>query len=490
MEEFEDPNDDLPEGWRFALLGDICGHPQYGWTTSADPNGRGTKFLRTTDISKGEVDWSTVPGCEREPEDVRKYLLSPGDILVSRAGSVGLSYVVKECPRAVFASYLIRFKPTPPIPSDYIGYFLKSPKFWDAIDEETAGIAIPNVNASKLKKLKIPLAPVEEQKRIVARLEEVLPKVNAVRERLIRVKEIMKRFRQSILSAACSGRLTEDWREKNPKFTPVSSLLQEIKKAHHGQKQSEKSRNSVKKFAMNEPEEGLEAIPESWKWVALGNYAECERGRFSVRPRNDPRYYDGKYPFIQIGDLPPEGGRVKAHKQTLNDQGLAISKPFPRGTVAVAIVGATIGNTGILDYEMCFPDSLVGVQTGFETGNRFLEYYFRFQKEKMRSISYASGGQPNIKLETLNAYPYPLASREEQCEIVCRIDALFKLADKIEKRVEVELSKIEKMTQAILAKAFRGELVPPKTEMESNQVSACIKHLVSHGNKDTEDRVK
>jgi type I restriction enzyme, S subunit len=133
--------------------------------------------------------------------------------------------------------------------------------------------------------------------------------------------------------------------------------------------------------------------------------------------------------------------------------------------VAVAIVGATIGNTGILDYEMCFPDSLIGIETGFEAGNRFLEYYFRFQKEKLRSISYASGGQPNIKLETLNAYPLPLPPREEQGELVRRVESFFNLADKIERRVETELLRTEKMTQAILAKAFRGELVPTEAEL-------------------------
>src|SRR5437667_10084502 len=84
---------DLPEGWAHVRLGELCMPPQYGWTTSADKNGKGLKLLRTTDISSGPVDWSTVPACQAEPDDSEKYLLKSGDILISRAGSVGISYL-------------------------------------------------------------------------------------------------------------------------------------------------------------------------------------------------------------------------------------------------------------------------------------------------------------------------------------------------------------------------------------------------------------
>jgi type I restriction enzyme, S subunit len=94
-----------------------------------------------------------------------------------------------------------------------------------------------------------------------------------------------------------------------------------------------------------------------------------------------------------------------------------------------------------------------------------LDLYLRNQKEKIRSISYASGGQPNINLETLNTYHFPLPPFEEQKEIVSRVDALFKLADRIEKRVTAATVRAEKLTQAIRAKAFLGELVPTDAEL-------------------------
>ena len=172
-------SEDLPEGWKITYLGDVCTPPQYGWTTSSEKNAYGLKIVRTSDISSGEIDWSTVPVCKEEPENIDKFLLKQGDILISRAGSVGTSFIIKDCPRAVFASYLIRFRALPSIETNYLGLFLKSRLYWDSIAGETIGITIPNVNASKLKQIPIPLPPIAEQRRIVARVEALLSHVDA-----------------------------------------------------------------------------------------------------------------------------------------------------------------------------------------------------------------------------------------------------------------------------------------------------------------------
>src|SRR6266576_2857433 len=105
----------LPNGWVSTTLGEICSKPQYGWTCKAAKYGR-VKYVRTTDISGGKIDWDDVPFCAEIPDDVEKYRVRADDILVSRAGSVGVSYRITEVPfDAVFASYLIRFKPLEPI---------------------------------------------------------------------------------------------------------------------------------------------------------------------------------------------------------------------------------------------------------------------------------------------------------------------------------------------------------------------------------------
>jgi DNA repair protein RadC len=115
----------------------------------------------------------------------------------------------------VFASYLIRFVPAKDTEPRYIAYFLRTPEYWQRISEASAGIALANVNAKKLAELQIHLPPLNEQKRIADKLDTLLSKVDACRERLDRVPQVLKRFRQAVLAAATSGGLTEEWREKN-----------------------------------------------------------------------------------------------------------------------------------------------------------------------------------------------------------------------------------------------------------------------------------
>jgi type I restriction enzyme, S subunit len=163
--------DKLPLGWTPTTLGEICTKPQYGWTTKAKKNGV-LKYIRTSDISTGKINWARVPYCDKAPNEINKYKVWKDDILIARAGSVGVSHRIQTTDTdAVFASYLIRFRPHNEIIPAYIELYLNTNDFWNAISEKSAVIAIPNVNASKLSKLEIPLPPYEEQRRIVAKLE-------------------------------------------------------------------------------------------------------------------------------------------------------------------------------------------------------------------------------------------------------------------------------------------------------------------------------
>ena len=163
---------DLPSSWQLSTLGEISEKPQYGWTTKAKHEEGYLKLLRITDITSGTVDWSKVPYCTEEPEEIEKYLIRTGDILISRAGSIGVSYLVNNPERAVFASYLIRFRPKQSMDEKYVYYYLKSPDYWTAIGASKLGIAVPNVNATKLSQVPIPLAPHNQQKRIIAEIEK------------------------------------------------------------------------------------------------------------------------------------------------------------------------------------------------------------------------------------------------------------------------------------------------------------------------------
>jgi type I restriction enzyme, S subunit len=100
----------FPNGWIEKAIEDVCTSPQYGYTTKAVENGD-IKLLRTTDITSGKINWKAVPYCLKNPENPEKYILNDGDVVISRAGSVGVSHLIAKPEKAVFASYLIRFNP-------------------------------------------------------------------------------------------------------------------------------------------------------------------------------------------------------------------------------------------------------------------------------------------------------------------------------------------------------------------------------------------
>lgn len=203
---------DLPRGWAESTLGALCEPPKYGWTTSAQKDGSGgLKFLRTTDISRGKLDWTSVPGCADEPSNPEQFRLVRGDIVISRAGSVGLSYRLTNVVPAVFASYLIRFRPSPRIDGRYLAYFLQTRDYWRQIASATSGITLANVNAKKLSAIRLPLAPGAEQRRIVAAIEEQLPRLDAGVSALKRVLSRVEQMTKAVIVAAIPKDIPSNW---------------------------------------------------------------------------------------------------------------------------------------------------------------------------------------------------------------------------------------------------------------------------------------
>ena len=149
--------------------------------------------------------------------------------------------------------------------------------------------------------------------------------------------------------------------------------------------------------------------------MPLGQIARVERGKFSHRPRNEPRFYGGEYPFVQTGDVANCDGYVRTYTQTLNEDGLAISKMFLAGTILITIA-ANIGFTGILEFDSACPDSLIGISPTDEIHTEFLNYYLIAQQPEMDRLA-PKGTQKNINIQFLKPWPVPMPSIEEQREI-------------------------------------------------------------------------
>ena len=197
---------DPKPGWQMKEVGEFCEPPQYGYTESANQEPVGPRFLRITDIQDGCVNWETVPYC-RCPEPT-KYLLKPNDLVFARTGATtGKSFVIRDCPEAVFASYLIRLRVRDTISIDYLYRYFQSPTYWTQIADEKKGTGQPNLNGSKLAKIKVPIAPPGEQRRIVAELDAVQVQVDALKRLQAETAAEIDALLPAILDRAFKGAL-------------------------------------------------------------------------------------------------------------------------------------------------------------------------------------------------------------------------------------------------------------------------------------------
>ena len=196
----------LRGGWDEAKIGDFCEQPQYGYTASATSDQIGPRLLRITDIQDGKVNWETVPFCHCPTP--KQYLLQNDDIVFARTGATtGKSFLIKEAPEAVFASYLIRLRVQKLATVDYLYRYFQTPSYWSQITDTKKGTGQPNVNGTKLANIRVPMAPPEEQRRIVAYLDDLQAKVDSLKRLQAGTAIELNAMLPSVLDRAFKGEM-------------------------------------------------------------------------------------------------------------------------------------------------------------------------------------------------------------------------------------------------------------------------------------------
>ena len=424
----ETPADNLPEGWALSSVRDLI-EISYG------------KGLKESNRKVGSVP---VYGSNGVVGKHNVALTKGPSIIIGRKGSVGaVHFSSRRCWPIDTTYYIDKFSGINP------KFLMHALRTLDLADLDTS-TAIPGLNRNDVYEEKILLPPLAEQKRIVAKVEELLARVNATKERLAKVSMILKRFRQAVLAAACSGRLTADWREKQSYIQHAKDLLLSIlgERRQFMQESNPKKRGAPESLhpyreAWDVDPSEFEELPDRWVWASGEDLFAWSSGDFLPKKKQEK----GPYP-IYGGN-----GITGYHSEYLVDH----------PTLVIGRVGALCGNVYIISDKAWITDN--AIYASYVPTKLNLQYVKMVFTQSNLNANAGGSGQPFVNQTVLNKVAFPLPPLAEQHEIVRRVESMFKLADAVEKRVAAATARAEKLSQAILAKAFRGELVPTEAEL-------------------------
>ena len=340
-----------------------------------------------------------------------------GDVLLNITGaSIGrVTLAPSDMAGARVNQHVCIVRPGEALDSRFLNAYLSSPKVQAMIWADNAGTTRQALTKQQILGFEVPVPPLAEQCRIADKLDTVLARVDAVNDRLARVAPLLKRFRQSVLAAATSGRLTEEWRDQ-------MGLRWEA------------------------------------KTVPLGQLGEVVTG--NTPSKKTEANFGGDIPFFKPSDL-DAGYEVHTASEYLSALGARQARLLPERSVLVTCIGATIGKTGFARRPCSTNQQINAVICGEEVQAEWLYFWMCSPAAQLAIVDNSSATTlPILNKSRFSALEVSVPSRGEQAEIVRRVELLFGYADRLEARLKAAQAATERLTPALLAKAFRGELVP------------------------------
>jgi type I restriction enzyme S subunit len=487
----------VPKGWAWTRLETLSNRIHYGYTASARKDLLDVRLLRITDIQDNLVDWATVPGCVISPQQVGQYQLEAGDILFARTGgTVGKTFLVEDIPvTAVFASYLIRVQPSSEMSPRYLKLFFESSLYWDQLREGARGGAQPNVNGKILGRMSVTVPPLAEQRRIVAKVDELMTLCDELEE----VQETCER-RRDLLAITSQRRMIEDTADPEglrhsagfylgwlPRLTtrlehiselrrtildlavqgllvsqdeadePVAAVLGRVR----DQQQAYLDAGIIRRAPKWESPEELERtlhLPQSWEQAELG-WLAVKIGSGST-PRGGKRAYTPEgVPFIRSQNVYNDGLRL--------DGVALIPEAIHRkmsGThvhtddILLNITGASIGRCALVADEV----NEANVSQHVSIIRLFLPelrnfihlalvspYFQRMIQDVQVGVS-----REGLSARRLREFPMPIPPMEEQKRIVTKANELMAVCDKLETQLREGSSKRSRLLEAVLHEAL------------------------------------
>ena len=416
---------EIPETWKWCYIGDIFNHISGKALNSKNTKGVKHKYITTSNVYWDSFKLDNLKEMYYTEDEIEKYSLKLNDLLVLEGGDVGRAAIWNLSETYCFQNHIHRLRPFLNVSIKYFYYNFMLLKYKNVI--EGKGIGIKGLSSGALHRIIIPLPPLAEQKRIVEKIEELLPLVERYEKAWTRLEELNKKFplymQKAILGQAIQGKLVDQRAEEG--------TGQELYKAIQKEKEKLIEEGKLKKQKalpeITEDEIPFE-IPETWKWVRLGEIGDWGSG--ATPSRTNTEYYGGDIPWLKTGDL--TDGYIYDVPEYITR--LALEKTSvrlnPKGSILIAMYGATIGKLGILTKAMTTNQACCACIVFPSIYNLYL-FYFLLANRTTFIKKGEGGAQPNISKEKIVNTLIPLPPLAEQQRIVEKIEELLPLVEKL-----------------------------------------------------------
>lgn len=454
----------IPKGWAISEIGSVTrvvagGTPPsktpanfqaldgVPWITPADLSGYKSMYISSGARNLSEHGYA-ICSAVKVPE---------GTVLFSSRAPIGYVAIAENeiSTNQGFKNFVLPRD----LESRFVYYYLRHIK--PLAERMATGTTFKELSGQAAAKLPLLIAPIAEQQRIANKLATVLARVDSCKNKIVNVSLLIKRFRQSVLTSATSGRLTATWRLKQSVKEDAKSVYEYLEK--NLEKLQEKLRGKrIEEIIVlyNRISYNSDSLPDGWANCPVGMIGMVSNGSTPLRAERN--FWEGHIPWVSSGEV--KNCIIHKSNECISELGFQSTsvRILPVGSVLIAMIGEgkTRGQSAILEIEATINQNIAAV-VPFADGliSKYLWYSFQEKYEENRREGNGTGPQAlncqRVRELTLNLPPLA-----EQHEIVKRIEALFSFADRLEARLATACTAVDRLTPALLAKAFRGELVP------------------------------
>lgn len=460
-------SDELPLGWCWARLEELTPADApivYGIILPGPHVEGGVPFIRPIDITDGTVEVSALPRTSSEiAAKYRRASLQAGDLVFSIVGTIGKWLIVsEELSGANITQSSVRIRPLPPVSAKFLLCLLQSPMVSAQIHRLLFGNAVQRLNVEHVRGLATPVPPLNEQRRILERIDDLQARSRKVRLELEAIPPLLEQYRLSVLAAAFRGDLTAEWREQHPDAEPASVLLGRIQRELRERLETTNARQRSVELQPVENED-LPELPVGWCWVRFGDMIAELRNGIGTKPEFEPpgqsilRINAVRPGCVLFDDLRYLRGEFDSSYLIADGDIL-----FTRYNGSLELLGVCGVVRGLGSQQLLYPDKLMRVRIG-HTGliPEYVEAFFSTPQVRRRIELKAksSAGQQGISGQDIKDQFVSLPPLEEQREIARLVAETQVRVSQTHQLVSEAMADLQVLEQSVLAQAFRGELV-------------------------------